>query len=107
MITKMLLVFSFLLALYYPVLFALRSDPNRNSPGRAQFVFSVIVALVLGLAAMRTVLEIQLPGWVRSSIYGLIVAGLLFQDIALTKAQNKRSARIAREREDEQSCQIR
>lgn len=94
------IVTAFLLALYFPAMLFFRSDWNANGPIRALFGFSIVVALVLGLAAAR-VLGWHLPEWFRGGSYTLILVGLLVQDITLTKTQNSRSARLRREKEQE------
>lgn len=96
---QVLLTAAFLLALYFPVMLYIRSDPSANSPTRASFTFSIVVAGVLLLAMLRAY-GVGMPGWLRITAYAAIVTGLAIQDWTLTKTQNRRSARLAREREE-------
>lgn len=91
------------LAWYFPIAFFIRSEWNSNPAGKSQMTFSLIVALVLTLSAVRLVFGITLPDWARLTVYGLVVIGLATQAITLTKIQNRRSARIARERDESES----
>lgn len=100
MITTVLVVTSAALAWYFPLAFFFRSEWNSNSPGRSQMVFSLIVALVLTLAVGRR-LGWEIPTGFRAAVYGAIVIGLAVQAVTLTKVQNRRSDRLAREREFE------
>lgn len=90
---------TFALAAYYPLALLLRSDWNSNTAGRSQFVFSVIVAAVLGLVFLRQ-FGVTMPDWMRNVVYALIAGGLALQDFTLTRIQNRRSTRLAREREE-------
>jgi hypothetical protein len=89
-------------AWYFPVLFFIRSDWNSNIAGKSQMWFSLIIAAVLTLSSIR-LFGVILPEWFRMAVYGAIVAGLISQDITLTKVQNRRSSRIARENRERES----
>lgn len=93
---------TFVLAAFFPIAFAARSDWYSNPPGRSLMAFSIIVAAVLGLVVLRQ-LGVELPTWTRAVVYSSIAVGLLAQDVTLVKTQNRRSARLAREREDEEA----
>lgn len=95
--TQVLTVAAFVLAIYFPVAFYIRSDWNANAPGKATMVFSTITAIVLGLAMLRS-FGVVLPDWFRALCFLAIVVGLAVQDITLTKVQNRRRTRLARER---------
>lgn len=95
---QILVTAGFVLAAFFPAMLFLRSDWNANPPIRSTFLFSIIVALVMFLAMLRS-FGVMLPGWVRLGIYALIVVGLALQDITVIRTQNRRAARIARERE--------
>lgn len=97
--TLLVVGIAFALAAYYPLALLARSNWNLNSAGRSQLVFSVIVAVVLGLVVLRQ-LGLALPDWMRGVVYGIIAFGLAVQDVTLTRIQNRRSARLAREREE-------
>lgn len=97
-VLQVLLVLAFLLALYFPVMLILRSDWNANPPIRAVLVFSLVVAGVLLLSVLRS-FGVTLPEWTRIAAFLAIIGALIVQDVTLTKTQNRRSARIARERE--------
>lgn len=90
---------AFLLALYFPVMFYVRSDWYTNTPGKSLMALSGAIALLLGLAVLRSS-GVILPEWVRAASYLLIVIVLVVQDVTLTRIQNRRIARLAREREE-------
>lgn len=96
--TILLVWLAFLLALYFPVALAMRSDWRSNAPGKSMMLWSLIVATILGVSATRS-LGVDLPDWARAVSSLLVITGLLAQDITLTKVQNRRSARIEREQE--------
>jgi hypothetical protein len=97
--TTALVVVAATAAWYFPVMFFIRSDWNSNIAGKTQMVFSLIIAAVFTLSVLR-VFGAALPEWFRSAVYGAIVIGLLAQDVTLTKVQNRRSARLSRERDE-------
>lgn len=99
MLTTALVLVGFALSLYYPAMLGARSDWKVNPPGRGLMIFSCIIAMVMGLAAFRQLVEAP-PEWLRNIVYTLIIAGLLMQDVILTNAQNRRSKRIERERRE-------
>lgn len=84
------------LAWYFPLAFFFRSDWNANAAGKSLLVFSSIIAAAMTLSVLR-VLGIGVPIWLRAGVYGLIVIGLAVQAVTLTRVQNRRSARLARE----------
>lgn len=90
---------AFLLALYYTIALLVRSDWNANLAGKAEFVFLVAATLVLGLAFAR-VLGWVPPDWLRGVVFLIIIGGLLVKVFTLTRIQNRRKARLAREREE-------
>jgi len=67
-----------------------------TAPGRSVMSLGVVIALVMTLAAVRAVLGIDLPDWVRAAVYALIAIGLWFQFVTLLAVQRRR-----REREKE------
>lgn len=91
---------AFALAAYFPVMLGLRSDWRANGPGKSLMVFSSIIAGVFFLVFLRT-LGYDLPEWIRAVVYMAIIVGLASQAVTLTKVQNRRAARIAREREQQ------
>lgn len=97
--TTILVIGCALLAAYYPVMLFLRSDYRANPAIRAQFGFSIIVALTLSLGVYRQLVAPP-PDWARFSVFLLIFIGLAWQAVALTSTQNRRAARIARERRE-------
>jgi multisubunit Na+/H+ antiporter MnhC subunit len=65
-------------------------------------VFSLVIASVLSLVVLRQ-FGVSLPNWIRAAVYGAIVIGLATQAITLTNVQNRRSARLSRERDEAES----
>lgn len=94
-----LVVTAFVLALYFPVMLLFRSNWHLNLAGRSQLVFSVILAVVLGLATIRHLVGTP-PTWLREAIYLLVVIGLLVQNVTLTRIQNRRATRIQAEHQE-------
>lgn len=99
MLTTVLVIAAFLLALYFPVMLYLRSDYKANPPIVGLMVFSCIIAGVLGLAVYRQIVEPP-SELARNIVYFLIIIGLFVQDVILTNTQNRRAARIKRERRE-------
>lgn len=102
--TQVLTVAAFVLAIYFPAAFYARSDWSANAPGKSMMIFSAITATVLGLAMLRS-FGVVLPDWFRALCFLAIVVGLAVQDITLTKVQNRRRSRLARERATEMETQ--
>lgn len=90
----------FVLAAFFPAYALARADILRNPPGRAMLLFSIIVALVLGLAFFRR-LGLDLPQWVGLAAYGIIALGLVTLDVTLVRTQRRRSARLTREAQED------
>lgn len=101
MLTTILVGAAFAAALYFPVMLRARSQWNANAPIRALMFFSCIIVAVVGLSLLRQLGWVP-PEWVRAAIYGSILLGLLVQDVTLTNTQNRRAARISRERREVQ-----
>lgn len=90
---------AFLLAAYFPIMFYARSNPFDNPASKALFAFSIVAAIILGLGLARQLRWIESDGW-RGVVYVLTSGVLLVQDVTMTRVQNRRSKRIARENED-------
>lgn len=97
--TTALVLISFALALYYPVMLNARSDWRANSAAKGLMRFSIIVVLVLALGVYRQLVEPP-PIWARNAAYLLIIFGLAAQNITLTRVQNRRARRIENERRE-------
>lgn len=97
--TTAMVILAFLLALYYPLALMARSDWKGNQAIVGQFVFSWIIVLVLSLGVYRELVHAP-PEWARQVAFGLTIVGLAVQDILMTRVQNRRSTRIARERRE-------
>lgn len=86
---------AFVLAAAFPIIYSTPpSRPFSSGPGRAAWIFSVMVALVLGLAFARRAAWITLPPGTPVVVYFLILVGVLIQLVALLRARHK--ARIKR-----------
>lgn len=88
-----LVVVVFLLAAYFPIFYGVvlfRARRLPNVVGASALIFSTVVAFVLGLRVLRE-LGADLPEWIGAVSFILIAAGLLAQDVALTRSSLRRS----------------
>lgn len=88
-------IFAWIPAAAFPVYYW-RAKWYATAPGRSVMSLAVVIALVMTLALVRSVLDIDLPDWVRAIVYVLIAGGLWFQFGTLLSVQRTR-----REREKE------
>lgn len=81
-----LVPFAFLLALVFPVAYS-QSKWRKYLVGKAMMIFSLIIALTMGLATYRTFTGELAPAWLRTASYLLIVLGLAMMDAVLLREQ--------------------
>lgn len=100
-----LVVVVFFLAAYFPIFYGtvlIRARRLPNVVGASALLFSVIVAFVLGLRALRE-FGADLPEGIGVVSFTLIAAGLLAQDVALTRSSLRRRVRIVSDETSEVS----
>jgi hypothetical protein len=96
---------AFVLAAFFPIYLALRADWRANAAGKSAMAFSVVIAVVLGLAVFRRG-GYTPPPWVGIVAYVGIIATLLAQDITLVRIQRRQRRRIAREKKEAASATV-
>lgn len=87
-LTDAAILVALITAVLFPALY-LRSPWRSTLPGRSIMLFSVIIAGIFVLIAVRTVFRVELPEYVRTIVYVLIAAATTTQLLVLLRVQRR------------------